>query len=213
MQRYIVASRINIAPGAGQVARREEAFGLVISCLVGPVLNWYNTCIKAIGAGNGGNQIGGLNIAREFRNKARAEIGRIEASAATGADIIPNGTWDENWSITGGEPTDNAPVAPNAGGGFLTITIAPGEMGVEEFSTLIKKVSKLARMIPEQQEEQFICSLNPMNQYNIRIMAKFEDTQKNITRALAEAEKFTLFQRNALSSLPIFPTANPLYRH
>ncbi|CAG8802216.1 3509_t:CDS:2, partial [Dentiscutata erythropus] len=185
MQRYIVASQINIAPGAGQVAGREEAFGLVISCFAGPALNWYNTRIKgknwrcnnlsdnlgvatltavrAIGAGNGGNQIGGLNTAGEFRNKAGAEIGRIGA----------------------------------------------GNMGVEEFSTQIKKVGKLARMTPEQQREQFIRGLNPINQYNIRIMAKFEDTQENITRALAKAEKFTLSQRNAPSSLLAFPAANP----
>src|SRR5690348_2163976 len=33
MQRYIIASRINVAPGAGQTSGREEAFGLVVSCL------------------------------------------------------------------------------------------------------------------------------------------------------------------------------------
>ena len=64
-------------------------------------------------------------------------------------------------------------------------------------------------MTPEQQREQFIRGLNPMNQYNIRMMAKFYDTQDNITKALAEAEKFTLSQKSAPSSLPIFPTANP----
>ena len=47
-----------------------------------------------------------------------------------------------------------------------------------------------------------------MNQYNLRMMAKFYDTQNNITQALAEAEKFTLSQKSALSSFPIFPTAN-----
>ncbi|CAG8814554.1 26628_t:CDS:2, partial [Gigaspora margarita] len=204
------ASRINVAPGAGQVAGREKAFGLVISCLAGPALNWYNTRIKgknwrcnnlsdnlgvatltavrAIEARNGSNQIGGLNTAGEFRNKAGTEIGRIGAGVATGTDIIPNETWDKDWSIAGGEPTDNAPVAPNAAGGFFTITIAPGiklgqllylfrtayttvehlkqmavfgqlmqgDMGVEEFFTRIKKVSKLAGMTPEQQREQFI---------------------------------------------------------
>jgi hypothetical protein len=39
MQRYIIASRINVAPGAGQAAGREEAFGLVVSCLAGDALN------------------------------------------------------------------------------------------------------------------------------------------------------------------------------
>ncbi|PKY34936.1 hypothetical protein RhiirB3_455139 [Rhizophagus irregularis] len=166
-------SRINVAPGAGQAPGREEAFGLVVSCLAGDALNWYNTRVKgrnwrcnnlsdnlgvatltavrALAARNGGAQIGGLNTAGEFQDKAAAEIGRIGAGIATGADIIPN----------------------------------------------------------EQQREQFIRSLNPMNQYNIRMMAKFYDTQDNITKALAEAEKFTLSQKSAPSSLPIFPTANP----
>ena len=84
-----------------------------------------------------------------------------------------------------------------------------GDMSVEQFSAQIKKVGKLAEMTPEQQREQFIHGLNPMNQYNIRMMAKFYDTQDNITKDLAEAEKFTLFQKSAPSSLPIFLTANP----
>ncbi|RIB04474.1 hypothetical protein C2G38_677480 [Gigaspora rosea] len=84
-----------------------------------------------------------------------------------------------------------------------------GNMGIEEFSAKIKKVCKIARMAPEQQREQFIRGLNPMNQYNIRMMAKFNDTQDNITEALAEAEKFTLSQKSVPSSFPIFPTANP----
>ncbi|CAB5370096.1 unnamed protein product [Rhizophagus irregularis] len=263
IQRYIIASRINVAPGAGQAPGREEAFGLVVSCLAGDALNWYNTRIKGknwrcnnlsdnlgvatltavrgLAAGNGGGQIGALNTAGEFQGKAAAEIGRIGAGIATGADIIPNGTWDEDWSIAGGEPVDNAPVAPNAGGGLPVVTIAPGiklgqllylfrtayttvehlkqtavfgqlmqgNMSVEQFSARIKKVGKLAEMTPEQQREQFIRGLNPMNQYNIRMMAKFYDTQDNITKALAEAEKFTLSQKSAPSSLPIFPTANP----
>jgi hypothetical protein len=84
-----------------------------------------------------------------------------------------------------------------------------GDMSVEQFSARIKKVGKLAEMTPEQQREQFIRGLNPMNQYNIRMMAKFYDTQDNITKALAEAEKYTLSQKTAPSSLSIFPTANP----
>ncbi|CAG8844610.1 25136_t:CDS:2, partial [Gigaspora margarita] len=192
-------------------------------------------------AGNGGNQIGGLNTAGEFCGTCATEIGRIGAGVATGADIIPNGTWDEDWSIAGGEPTNNAVVAPNTAGGFPAVTIAPGiklgqliflirtayttvehlkqmavfgqlmqgNMGIEEFSAKIKKVGKIARMTPEQQREQFIRGLNPMNQYNIRMMAKFNDTQDNITEALAEAERFTLSQKSAPFSFPIFPTANP----
>ena len=41
------------------------------------------------------------------------------------------------------------------------------------------------------------------------MMAKFYDTQDNITKALAEAEKYTLSQKSAPSSFPIFPSANP----
>ncbi|PKC50445.1 hypothetical protein RhiirA1_486348, partial [Rhizophagus irregularis] len=95
-----------------QAPGREEAFGLVVSCLAGDALNWYNTRVKgrnwrcnnlsdnlgvatltavrALAARNGGAQIGGLNTAGEFQDKAAAEIGRIGAGIATGADIIPN---------------------------------------------------------------------------------------------------------------------------
>jgi hypothetical protein len=41
------------------------------------------------------------------------------------------------------------------------------------------------------------------------MMTKFDDTQDNITKALAEAEKYTLSQKSAPSSFPIFPSANP----
>jgi len=41
------------------------------------------------------------------------------------------------------------------------------------------------------------------------MMAKFYDTQDNITKALAEAEKYTLSQKNAPSSIPVFPATNP----
>ncbi|CAI2190428.1 9605_t:CDS:2, partial [Funneliformis geosporum] len=57
-----------------------------------------------------GNQIGGLNTAGEFQDKAVAKIGRIGAGVATAGD----------------EPVDNALVASNTGGGFPAVTIAPG---------------------------------------------------------------------------------------
>ena len=41
-------------------------------------------------------------------------------------------------------------------------------MSVEQFSTRIKKIGKLAEMTPKQQKEQFIRGLSPMNQYNLR---------------------------------------------
>ncbi|CAG8850622.1 31757_t:CDS:2, partial [Racocetra persica] len=87
MQKYIVASRINVAPGVGQVAGREEAFGLGKNWRYNNLSNNLGvatlTAARAIGAGNGSNQIGGLNTAGEFRNKARAEIGKIGAGVAT----------------------------------------------------------------------------------------------------------------------------------
>ncbi|CAI2190354.1 19657_t:CDS:2, partial [Funneliformis geosporum] len=58
--------------------------------------------------------------------KATVEIGRIGAGIATGADIILNGTWDEDWSLAGGEPVDNAEVASNARDGFPAVIIASG---------------------------------------------------------------------------------------
>jgi len=48
-----------------------------------------------------------------------------------------------------------------------------------------------------------------MNQYNLQMMAKFHDTYDNIVEALVKAEKFILSQKNASSSFPIFPAANP----
>jgi hypothetical protein len=257
-QRYVVGSRINVAQGNAQAPGREEALGLLISCLEGPALNWYNTrvkgknwkcnnisdnvgvanltAIRGIAAGNNANQIGGLNTAGEFRRKCAEKIGLVGANIATGQDIIPVGTWDEDWSYAGGEPTDTNQVNPNAGGGFPNVTIAPdiklgqliwllktayptvehqkqlavfgqltqGNMRIEEFNVKIKKIGKLAGMTDEQQREQFIRGLNPMNQYNIRLMAKFHDTQENITNALAETEKFTLSQDGNLTSTPSY---------
>jgi hypothetical protein len=114
MRRFVIASRINIISGTGEIAGRAEILELVVSYLVSLALNWYNTRVKdknwrcrnlsdnlgvadlnavhALDAGNNANQIGGLNTAGEFQGKTEAEIGRIGAGVATGADIIPNGT-------------------------------------------------------------------------------------------------------------------------
>ncbi|CAI2195856.1 3544_t:CDS:1, partial [Funneliformis geosporum] len=56
--------------------------------------------------------------------KAATEIGRIGAGVATGADIIPNETWDEDWSIASDKPIDNVEVEPNTRGDFPAVTIA-----------------------------------------------------------------------------------------
>jgi hypothetical protein len=99
-QRYVVASQINVAPGAGQAAGRAEALGLLISCLEGPAKQWYEThirgknwkcsnisdnlgvadlnAVRGIGAGNGGGQIGGLNTAGEFQGKRSPKLVELE---------------------------------------------------------------------------------------------------------------------------------------
>ncbi|GES88335.1 hypothetical protein GLOIN_2v1886689 [Rhizophagus clarus] len=189
MQRYIIASRINVAFGAGQAARREKAFGLVVSCLAGDVLNWYNTRVKGknwrcnnlsdnlgvanltavrtLAARNGGNQIDGLNTAGEFQ--------------------------DEDWSIAGGEPVDNAPVASNAGGGLPAVTIAP--------SIKLGQLLYLFRTA--------YTTVEHLKQTAVFSQLMQGDMSDNITKALAEAEKYTLSQMNAPSSILVFPVANP----
>ncbi|CAI2189070.1 6364_t:CDS:2 [Funneliformis geosporum] len=52
------------------------------------------------------------------------EIGRIGTGITIDANIILNGTWDEDWFIADGKPVDNIPIAPNARGGLLAVTIA-----------------------------------------------------------------------------------------
>ncbi|GBB87091.1 hypothetical protein RclHR1_13550009 [Rhizophagus clarus] len=147
LQRYALAMRINVAPGAGQAGGRGEVDGLFESYLEGPALKWYNERIKGrnwkcrnisdnlgvailiaarlIAAGNNNNQIGGMGA--EFQGKATNEIARIGNGVAAGIDLIPVGTWDEDWSIVGGEPSglNEAPVTPNAAGGFPAVTIVP----------------------------------------------------------------------------------------
>ncbi|RIB22435.1 hypothetical protein C2G38_2174003 [Gigaspora rosea] len=129
------------------------------------------TAVRAIGAGNGGNQIGGLNTAGEFRSKAGAEI-------------------------AGGESTNNAPVVPNAGRGFPAITIATGIKLWQLFylfSTSYTMVEHLKQM----------AVFGQLMQGDMGVEEFFQSNQK------AEEEKFTLSQRNAPSSLPAFPAANP----
>ncbi|GBC44491.2 hypothetical protein GLOIN_2v1783702 [Rhizophagus irregularis DAOM 181602=DAOM 197198] len=126
-QRYVVGSRINVAPGAGQAAGREEAYGLLLSCLEGDAKKWYETRVKGKNwrCNNLSDNLGVVTLTAV--RALAAGNGVVRADIATGANIIPNGTWDENWSTVGGEPTDTAPVAPNVGGGFSAVTIAPGD--------------------------------------------------------------------------------------
>ncbi|GES85646.1 hypothetical protein GLOIN_2v1783702 [Rhizophagus clarus] len=163
-QRYVVASQINVALEADQAAGRAEVLGLLISYFEESAMQWYETRIKALAVGNEDGQVGSLNTAGEFQ--------------------------DEDWSIASGELTNSASVVPNVTGGFSAMAVfgqlMQGDMGIEEFSTQIKKISKLAGMTPKQQRKQLIHDLN----------------------ALAEVEKFTLSQKNAPSSIPVFLATN-----
>ncbi|CAG8648680.1 5848_t:CDS:2, partial [Ambispora gerdemannii] len=69
-------------------------------------------------------------------------------------------------------------------------------MSILEYNAKISKLGKLAELPESKIREQYIRELNPMNQYNVRIMTKYHDTRDNITKALVEAEKFSLLQGN-----------------
>ncbi|GBB85734.1 hypothetical protein RclHR1_01220030 [Rhizophagus clarus] len=192
MQRYIITSRINIAPDTG-------------------VVNL--TAVKTLAARNGGGQIGGLNTAGEFQDWSIAggkpvDIAPVAPNAGGGlpaVTIAPGIKLSQLLYLFRTAYTTGEHLKQTAVFGQLM----QGDMSVEQFSAQIKKVGKLAEMTPKQQREQFIHGLNPMNQYNIQMMVKFYDTQDNITKALAEAEKYTLSQMNASSSIPVFLAANP----
>ena len=70
-------------------------------------------------------------------------------------------------------------------------------MPIEQFANQVKKIGKVAKINPAQIREQLIRRLNPMNRYNIHMMAKLNDTFENIVEALAGAEKFILTQGQA----------------
>ncbi|CAG8670512.1 18692_t:CDS:2, partial [Acaulospora morrowiae] len=74
--------------------------------------------------------------------------------------------------------------------------ITQGGMSILEYNAKISKLGKLAGLPESKMREQYIRGLNPMNQYNVRMMAKYHDTRDNITKALVEAEKFSLLQGN-----------------
>src|ERR1044071_1107238 len=87
-------------------------------------------------------------------------------------------------------------------------------MPIEQFVNHVKKIGRIAKMTSGQIREQVIRGLNPTNQYNIRMMAKFHDTLENITEALAEAEKFILTQGQAGIPSPfsiVQPSITPNY--
>ncbi|CAG8641063.1 292_t:CDS:1, partial [Ambispora gerdemannii] len=46
-KRFVIASRINIIAGAGEVAGRAEAYNLGISYIVGEAKTWYENEIKS----------------------------------------------------------------------------------------------------------------------------------------------------------------------
>ncbi|CAG8588908.1 3770_t:CDS:2, partial [Acaulospora morrowiae] len=141
-----------------------------------------------------------LGEALIVRNNAGGDI------TITGANIIPADTWDEDWSIAGGHPAPVGTPSPanyaNAGAVeaqknllFFGQIMQRG-MSILEYNAKISKLGKLAGLPESKMREQYIWGLNPMNQYNIRMMAKYHDTRDNITKALVEAEKFSLLQGN-----------------
>ncbi|CAG8671413.1 5071_t:CDS:1 [Ambispora gerdemannii] len=65
-------------------------------------------------------------------------------------------------------------------------------ISILEYNAKISKLRKLAGLPESKMREQYIWGLNPMNQYNVCMMTKYHDTRDNITKALVEAEKFSL---------------------
>ncbi|CAG8667660.1 2598_t:CDS:2, partial [Acaulospora morrowiae] len=237
-RRYVVASRINITPGVEKVAERAEALGLAILCFAGPALIWYETCIKDRNwkYNNLLDNLGVVNLNAAVTEIDRIgagvatgidiiSIGTLEEDWSIATGKLTN---DISVALNTGEGFFAITITPNITlGQFLYLVkivytsvkhlkqmivfgqLVQGNMTVEQFFTRIKKIGKLVEMTPKQQKKQFICELSPMNQYNIRIMAKFNDTQNNIAEILAETEKFTLSQECAPSSFLIFPAINP----
>src|SRR5687767_14199667 len=80
IQRYIIASQINVVSGAGQALEREEAFGLVVLYLVGDALNWYNTRIKGKNwrCNNLSNNLGVATLTAVRGLTARNEVDKLE---------------------------------------------------------------------------------------------------------------------------------------
>ncbi|CAG8702036.1 4466_t:CDS:2, partial [Acaulospora morrowiae] len=93
------------------------------------------------------------------------------------ANIIPVGTWDKDWSIAGGHP---APIGTPSPANYTNAGAVEAQKNLLFFGQIVQG------------------GLNPMNQYNVRMMAKYHNTKDNITKALVEAEKFSLLQGNFL---------------
>ncbi|CAG8776227.1 9566_t:CDS:2 [Gigaspora margarita] len=172
MQRYKVASQINVAPGVGQVARKKEAFGLVILCLVGPILNWYNTHIKS----------------KNWR--CNNLLDNLDIATLTAVRTIGAGNSDEDWSIASSEPTNNALVAPNASRGFSAITIVSGiklEQLLYLFSTSYMIVKYLKQIAVFGQLMQ-----GDMAQQNADLQStikSFQETMSRVTKTLDNSKK------------------------
>jgi hypothetical protein len=115
----------------------EEVDGLFDACMTGDASIWFTNEIKgrnyqldnildntgvatatAFRALNNGG-LTGIN-ANQFRGQALVLRNAAGGdNTITGANIIPAGVWDEDWSIAGGHPAPagTAVVAPNANGG------------------------------------------------------------------------------------------------
>ncbi|CAG8692640.1 1311_t:CDS:2 [Acaulospora morrowiae] len=120
--RFVIASQINVIVGAGGVAGKAEAYNLAISYMIGEAKTWFENKIKnrnwqcdnildstsinilnAIRLLNN-RDLTGIN-ANQFLGEALVVRNNVRSdNTIIGANIIPVGTWDENWSIAGGHP-------------------------------------------------------------------------------------------------------------
>ncbi|CAG8625032.1 18370_t:CDS:2 [Acaulospora morrowiae] len=155
-------------------------------------------CLLNNGALTGINANQFLGEALVVRNNAGGD------NTITGANIIPVDTWDEDWSIAGGHPALVGTSSPtnyaNASAAQKNLLffgqITQGGMSILEYNVKISKLGKLAGLPESKMRKLYIRGLNPMNQYNVYMMAKYHDTRDNITKALVEAKKFSLLQGN-----------------
>ncbi|CAG8640977.1 5426_t:CDS:2, partial [Ambispora gerdemannii] len=197
-KRFVIASRINIIVGVGGVTGRAKAYNLGISCMIDEAKIWYENEIKNRNwqCNNilDSTDVNDLNAIRALNNDALTGINANQFlgevlivrnntgsdNTITSANIIPVGTWDEDWSIAGGHP---APIETPFPTNYANAGTVEAQKNFFSSVRLRKK---------------YIQKLNPINQYNVCIITKYHDTRDNIIKALVEAEKFSLLQGNFL---------------
>ncbi|CAG8473110.1 4937_t:CDS:2 [Acaulospora morrowiae] len=174
-KRFVIASQINIIADAGGVVGRAEAYNLAISCIIGEAKTWFENKIK-----NRNWQCDNiLDEALVVRNNVGSD------NTITGANIIPVGTWDEDWSIAGGHPAPIETLSPanyaNAGADNSIVAL---EM---TFGQFLYCLEYLYPMVEAQKNLLFFGQI---------VQGDMSILEDNITKALVEAEKFSLLQGN-----------------